>query len=81
LALEAAASGVPCIASDLPGVRSVVKNDQTGLLVKPEDTNGLREAIKKLLNDAETRKKMGVAARRLEEVYGGLVGGVTNHEL
>jgi glycosyltransferase involved in cell wall biosynthesis len=90
VALEAAASGVPCIASDLPGVRSVVKNDQTGLLVKPEDTNGLREAIKKLLNDVETRKKMGVAARqtaekefaweplmdRLEEVYGALVGGV-----
>jgi len=88
VALEAAASGIPCIASDLPGVRSVVKNEETGLLVKPEDVESLRSAIKKLLHEKETRQKLGVAARlraekefaweplldRLERVYGGLVG-------
>ncbi len=63
--LEAAACGKPAIASDLPGVRTVVKNNQTGFLSKPADPDDLAEKIKQLFSDSETIKKMGQAAREM----------------
>jgi glycosyltransferase involved in cell wall biosynthesis len=63
VALEAAASGIPTIASDLPGVRTVVKDEETGLLVPPGDVQALAEAIDRLLNDRPLREKLGQSAR------------------
>lgn len=63
--LEAAACGRPAIASDLPGVRTVVKNNETGYLVKPADADDLAEKIKQLFSDGEAVKKMGHAARQM----------------
>lgn len=69
-ALEAQSSGVPVVASNLPGVRTVVVNDETGFLVPPRDPNALTVAIKKLLDDAELRRRMGEGARqRVLEQY------------
>jgi glycosyltransferase involved in cell wall biosynthesis len=87
VALEAAASGVPCVASDLPGVRGVVLNGETGLLVPPGNVEELRKAILLLLEQVDLRHRLGEAARRraeaefawdplmarLEGIYGGLV--------
>lgn len=87
VALEAAASGVPTIASDLPGVRTVVANGETGLLVPPSDHAALRGAITSLLLDTDTRLRFGLAARsraerlfswdplidRLEQTYGSIL--------
>jgi len=67
VALEAAASGVPCIASDLPGVRSVVLHGETGVLVPPGDAEKLREAIVLLLDQTELRQKFGFSARKRAE--------------
>ncbi|MFA6131748.1 MAG: glycosyltransferase family 4 protein [Patescibacteria group bacterium] len=67
VALESAASGLPCIASDLPGVRSVVKNEETGLLVRPEGQAELTASIARLLDDASLRRFFGIAARRRAE--------------
>jgi len=63
VALEAAASGIPSIASDLPGVRTVVQDQKTGLLVPPRQIAPLAEAITHLLTDSATRLKMGNTAR------------------
>lgn len=52
--LEAAAAGCAVVASDLPGVRDVVKD--FGILVKPKDTKGLRKALE-LLSDKDIREK------------------------
>jgi glycosyltransferase involved in cell wall biosynthesis len=52
--LEAASAGCAVIASDLPGLRDVVRD--FGVLVKPNDDKGLREAIIKL-EDYSIRKK------------------------
>jgi len=41
--LESMASGVPVVASDLPGVRSVARDG--GVLVRPNNTDDLTEAI------------------------------------
>jgi glycosyltransferase involved in cell wall biosynthesis len=52
--LEAAAAGCAVIASDLPGLRDVVKD--FGMLVKPDDSKSLRDALV-TLEDEDVRKE------------------------
>lgn len=68
VALEAAASGVPCIASDLPGVRGVVLNGETGLLVPPGNAEELQKAMLLLLEQVDLRHRLGVSARKRAEI-------------
>ena len=63
--LEAAAYGRPMIATDAPGCREIVVEDQTGLLVPIEDPPALAQAILKLANSPESRARYGEAARQL----------------
>ncbi len=60
--LEAMASGVPIVASRIPGFAAVVKDGEHGLLVPPRDSDALCEALKRLLSDAGMREAMGRAA-------------------
>ncbi|OGL70371.1 hypothetical protein A3C17_04225 [Candidatus Uhrbacteria bacterium RIFCSPHIGHO2_02_FULL_53_13] len=69
VALEAQASGVPVIVSDLPGVRTVIDPGKTGILAKPGDVASLRESLETLLGDAPRRQAMGRAARAHAERY------------
>lgn len=63
--LEAMAAGLPCITTELgTGTSFVVQDGETGLVVPPRQPEALRDAIKKLLEDAVLRKSMGVAGRR-----------------
>jgi len=61
--LEAMASRLPVVATDVPGHRDVVTHGETGLLVPPEDDKALAEAIESLLDDPERRARMGRAGR------------------
>jgi len=61
--VEAMACGVPVIASNLPGVRSVLIHGETGLLTPPKDIDRLREAIGRILTDENLRLRLGKAAR------------------
>jgi phosphatidylinositol alpha-mannosyltransferase len=65
--LEAMASGKPVIASNLPGVRSVVSDGQDGLLVQPGDASALSQAMGRLLGDPQLRQHMGQQGRRKVE--------------
>ena len=56
---EAMACGKPVIASDLPGVRSVVEHEANGFLVEPKNENILAEKINLILLSRELRKKFG----------------------
>ncbi|MCH8050648.1 MAG: glycosyltransferase family 4 protein [Chloroflexi bacterium] len=60
--LEAMASGLPIVASRIPGFAAVVKDGEQGLLVPPRDSEALCEALKRLLSDAGMREEMGRAA-------------------
>ncbi|HEY2334107.1 MAG TPA: glycosyltransferase family 4 protein [Solirubrobacterales bacterium] len=62
VALEAAAAGKPAIVSDIGGLRDVVVDGETGLLVAPGDVEALRAALGKICADAEMRGRMGAAA-------------------
>jgi len=61
--IEAGACGTPTVASDSPGLRESVRDDQTGILVPHGDVEALVKAIARLLGDAALREKMGAAAR------------------
>jgi glycosyltransferase involved in cell wall biosynthesis len=62
--LEAAATGLPLVASDIPGCRDVVRDGVNGFLVPPADTGALADALEKLCRDAQLRARLGAAARR-----------------
>lgn len=62
--LEAAACGKAVIATDVPGCRSVVHHEHTGLLVPVRDAAALADAIAKLLGNAELRAVLGANARQ-----------------
>ncbi len=61
--LEAMASGVPVIASDIDGVSELISDDVNGLLFKPGDSQQLSDCISRLLVDFECRHRLAVAAR------------------
>jgi glycosyltransferase involved in cell wall biosynthesis len=61
-AMEAAATGLPIVATDVRGCREVVEHGRTGLLVPPREPAALARAIEQLVTDAEARAAMGEAA-------------------
>lgn len=65
--LEAAATGLPAVAFDVPGVREAVRDGETGYLVPDRDVDALADRVAGLLADRARRQAMGHAARRLAE--------------
>lgn len=67
--LEAMASGVPVVASDIPGYRTAVKNGVHGILVEPGSPGPLATALCLLARDASLREQMAAAGRENAELY------------
>jgi glycosyltransferase involved in cell wall biosynthesis len=65
--MEAMASGVPVIATDVGAVRELVQQELTGLLVPPGDVGALAGALCHLAGDSKLREAMGLAGRRFAE--------------
>lgn len=63
--LEAAASSLPLVATDIPGCRVVVRDGINGFLVPPKDTQALAKALERLLQDPDLRARMGQASRSI----------------
>ncbi len=61
--LEAGATGLPAVVTDVGGNGEVVVHDKTGLVVPPGNADGLASAFLRLTEDCELRKSMGTAAR------------------
>lgn len=64
------AFGKPVVATTVGSIPEVVDHGQTGLLVLPRDSDSLAEAVISLLQDGETRRRMG--QRALEKTRGEL---------
>jgi glycosyltransferase involved in cell wall biosynthesis len=63
VAAEAMAHGRPVVASAVGGLRDIVADGETGMLVPPGNIAALRSALERLLGDADLRRSMGAAAR------------------
>jgi glycosyltransferase involved in cell wall biosynthesis len=61
--IEAGAAGLPCVSTDVGGVRTVVEDGVTGHLRAPDDDQGLADAIGALLDDPAGARRMGERAR------------------
>lgn len=56
--MEAMASGLPCIVSNIRGNIDLIKNCEGGFLCKSNDEKGFSEAISNLINNEDLLKKM-----------------------
>jgi glycosyltransferase involved in cell wall biosynthesis len=86
---EALASGVPVVASDLPGMAGIVRQVDAGVLVDPADPRSIADGIRRLLDAppderavrraaikhaADDRYTWEIEGARLLELYRGLLG-------
>ncbi len=61
--IEAMAAGIPVVATDVPGIKDVVKHESTGLLVPVRSPDSLAKAIKRLINEPQLRSNLITEAR------------------
>jgi glycosyltransferase involved in cell wall biosynthesis len=57
------ASGRPVVASAVGGLKDLVVDGETGILVPPRDPAALRAALERLLADEGLRRRLGEGAR------------------
>ena len=67
--LEAMASGLPVVAADAAGSRSLVGSGETGLLCPPRDAACFADATARLVEDAGLRARLGASARDAARAY------------
>ena len=62
--LEAMAASLPIVTTDHSGIPHTVRDDVEGLIVPPGDVDALRDALTRVVSDAELRERLGRAGRR-----------------
>jgi len=65
--VEAMACGLPAISTRLVGIPDLVRHEETGLLVEPNDAAGLADAIARLMRDRALAARLAAAGRRRVE--------------
>jgi glycosyltransferase involved in cell wall biosynthesis len=61
--LEAMAMRLPVVSTNVSGIPEVIEDQETGLLVQPQDPDALADAIGRLLRDADLRARFGNAGQ------------------
>jgi glycosyltransferase involved in cell wall biosynthesis len=65
---EYMASGTPIVASDLPSLREVLRDNENAILVEADDVKALANGIKKILEDRSLADRLAAAARQEVEL-------------
>lgn len=63
--LEAGAMGLPCVVTNINGSREIIKNGVNGMIVQPQDVEGLYNAMKIMLTSKVDRECMAKNARKM----------------
>jgi glycosyltransferase involved in cell wall biosynthesis len=63
--IEAMAAGLPCVVSDIPGHRELVRHEETGLLFPVKEPEALAKAIECLLSDSSSARRLAQAGYEL----------------
>ncbi len=63
--IEALSYGCPLVATDVGGIGEIVRQNETGLLAKPDDAGDLAAKISDLLDDRDKAAALGTAGRDL----------------
>ena len=63
--IEAMASGLPTVTTDIPACRELVQPGETGILVPPRDAPALGRALAALASDPARRTALGTRARKV----------------
>lgn len=64
VALEAMASGVPVVVSDIPGVREVITEGENGLLAQPMSSEDIAGMVRAILRHPDLAEEMGKSGRK-----------------
>lgn len=89
VAMEAMALGKPVVGTDIPGIRILIEDGKTGMLVSKKDPRAIARALDSLFSNRDLYSVMsrsarelilreheaGIAVRRYEELYRDVVGG------
>ena len=67
--LEGFASGLPMIATDMPGLADLIEPEKTGLLVPPQSPEDLAAAMRRLFAEDALVKRMSANARQVVQQY------------
>lgn len=62
--IEAMGLGLPCIASDVGGIKDLIENGKNGILVPPKDSISLANALQQLITDSNFSQGLGRNARK-----------------
>ncbi len=68
--MEAMASGLPCVASDIRGVRDLVVDGENGLLCNSSDVVAMTKAVSCLAEDVCLREQFAVCAKKRVKAFG-----------
>lgn len=63
--IEAMAAGKPCVTTQISSMPEIVKNNVSGIIIKPEDSNALADACLKIISDKNLMFKMGMEGKRI----------------
>ncbi|ANN77270.1 glycosyltransferase family 4 protein [Bordetella flabilis] len=63
--VEAQASGLPVVGTNVGGVAEMFRDGVSGILVPPKDQAALTAALQRLIDDPALRRQMGEAGRRM----------------
>ena len=67
--IEAAASGLPCVVTDVGGCREVVEECRNGVLVEPDNAEALACAIAEIIGDKERFTAFSVNALKFSRAF------------
>ena len=67
--LEAYASGLPVVSTDVGGVPYIVSHEETGLLVPPGDAEAMAAAVRRLIEEPDLRNSLARAGLQQVQAY------------